>query len=490
MSKKRYSIVISGKIASGKTTLSKMLARRNQWQHLSFRQMLSEDLSSQSQQITRRNLQKRGEYLYKTLGEDGLLQRLLSTASTRQNDICIIDGLRFTEGVQILREIYDERCIIIYLTVDDEIRKRRYEIQAEPSDPPWDTLENGITERYIEEIQSLADIVITSIANVEHLATIVEQYAASRWSNTSKVAYDVESLTSKHSNVLTIGELTEDHYYQIDRIPPNNQFANVLSHIDAFGGHAANAAACFAGLGFKTQLFTQTTKKLLARMTTDLSECGIQLSLVESCLKNHPVCNMFLCCDSSANYYEMSQEYNVKSIPCDFNNFDIVYIAGASEFLRAFLSSLPDRSTKQILFHWNPGYETRFIDEDTIHRMLASVNILSLNTEEMKFLANSQPAQSLLTDKLSMIVETKGEDGVVIYSRDYTAHIPAMNVQLCNSFGAGDYFGASVAAAKWIGLNDFVACRIAVILSSVVLGFIPSHCTTNEMKGALKSLLV
>lgn len=99
----------------------------------------------------------------------------------------------------------------------------------------------------------------------------------------------------------------------------------------------------------------------------------------------------------------------------------------------------------------DPNIRESFItDEDThrgrIERMCALSDIIKVSDEDLAWIANGksdeQTIKSWLSGNTSIVVMTKGSEGVDIYTKNFTTSVDAVHATVVDTVGAGDTFNA------------------------------------------------
>ena len=98
-SEMKAAIVICGRIGSGKSTVSAMLASDLSIQAVSFGDYIRQMAQRGGRPATRSALQNLGNCLYRQLGASGLLQATLEMAGTDNDEVVIFDGVRHVDCV-------------------------------------------------------------------------------------------------------------------------------------------------------------------------------------------------------------------------------------------------------------------------------------------------------------------------------------------------------------------------------------------------------
>ena len=126
-------LCIVGKIASGKTYVSKTIANKNNWLRCSTSDFLRDILHGNGEPFpTREQLQEAGEREIRK-GWNTFARNFLDYAITKKvGDYLIVDGVRHIEFFNEIRDIISpKKCLLIYLEVPNQIIQRRLQERGE-----------------------------------------------------------------------------------------------------------------------------------------------------------------------------------------------------------------------------------------------------------------------------------------------------------------------------------------------------------------------
>lgn len=153
-------IVLSGPVASGKTTLGDTLVQRYEFLRLKTRELIHQVLGTE---IEREALQKAGERLDRK-DKGGWVAQALSRALTDQPDdvVVLVDSARIPGQIEAIRKSFGARVVHVHLTAPAEVLAERYARRAGDVRElaSYDQVRLNPTERRIERLAQIADIVI------------------------------------------------------------------------------------------------------------------------------------------------------------------------------------------------------------------------------------------------------------------------------------------------------------------------------------------
>ena len=157
----KAAIVICGRIGSGKSTMSAMLASELSIQVVSFGEYVRQMARRDGRPSTRSVLQNLGDCLYQQLGASGLLQGTLKMAGIDKDETVIFDGVRHIEVLSEIR-LRAGMTVAVYLDASPEVRYERRRSQG-PACPTWqefEAIDNHSVEGEIGALAELCDFVI------------------------------------------------------------------------------------------------------------------------------------------------------------------------------------------------------------------------------------------------------------------------------------------------------------------------------------------
>ncbi len=155
-SEMKAAIAICGRIGSGKSTVSAILASDLSIQVVSFGDYVRQMARRGGRPATRSTLQDLGDSLYQRLGASGLLQATLELAGVADDETVIFDGVRHIDVLTAIRRRAG-KTVAIYLDVSSEVRYQRRWSQGR-TDLSWEEFE-AIDGHPVEaEIGALAEL--------------------------------------------------------------------------------------------------------------------------------------------------------------------------------------------------------------------------------------------------------------------------------------------------------------------------------------------
>ena len=144
--------------------------------------------------------------------------------------------------------------------------------------------------------------------------------------------------------------------------------------------------------------------------------------------------------------------------------------------IRKFLKAVPDGCIK--IFDIN--LRQQFYNKNIIEESLEIANILKLNEDEVKIVANLYNINEMNEQEiciklkeqfsLDIVILTKGTNGSFVFSEETTSYLPTPKVNVVDTVGAGDSFTAAFISAYVNGKSIKEAHKSAVEVSADVCG--------------------
>ena len=157
----RWIIVLSGPIRSGKTTLATKMSQKFGMRIIKTRQLIESSLG-ESSPPDRVSLQEHGDKLDRKTKGKWVVNELAKVVRSGESDAAyIIDSVRIPEQVEAIRLAFPP-VTHVHLTANDSDLRRRYDERAarEKDVVTYDLAKRNITEKKVERLANIADIVI------------------------------------------------------------------------------------------------------------------------------------------------------------------------------------------------------------------------------------------------------------------------------------------------------------------------------------------
>ena len=161
---RRMAIGVSGRIGSGKTTVARMLEGRG-CGYARVSQVVDQAILADGLTPDRETRQSYGWRLHTAKGQRQMIIETVGLAGQAQ--AVVIDGLRFLEDRATLAELFAGRFLHVHVRADEATRAERKGFAV--ADPQWIGGEAAPTEREIDKLEEVADIVLDNVGDVHHL---------------------------------------------------------------------------------------------------------------------------------------------------------------------------------------------------------------------------------------------------------------------------------------------------------------------------------
>jgi adenylosuccinate synthase len=160
-------VILSGPICAGKSTVVENLRERYGARIVKTRDLIKQQLPKVKDE--RGALQRAGERLDKSDGGawvKNALARFVESANegSTPRGIFVVDSVRIRGQVEAIREAFGTAVHHIHLTASEDVLKERYSKRGSKTQefPDYETVKKSSTERSIEALSGLADIVVAT----------------------------------------------------------------------------------------------------------------------------------------------------------------------------------------------------------------------------------------------------------------------------------------------------------------------------------------
>jgi dephospho-CoA kinase len=151
----------TGRIGSGKTTISSMIAERLGWPRVGFGEYVRKIAWSRGLAESREILQELGESLFSSDPEQ-FCRAVLAQVSWKQGEPLIIDGIRHVAVVNQLRHLVSPaRFQLIYVVLNESVREARLLERDRMDVELLPCIDSHSTERDVRsELLNRADLIV------------------------------------------------------------------------------------------------------------------------------------------------------------------------------------------------------------------------------------------------------------------------------------------------------------------------------------------
>src|SRR2546428_714002 len=152
-------VVLSGAVATGKTTLAEQLEERFDARRIGSHELLVARLA-EGDRRDRAALQAFGETLDRESDGRWLADDVAVAASRLPEDaIVVVDAARILGQVEALRQAYGRRVTHVHLYAPDDELRRRYKRRRGRDLPSYEDVRRNATEAAIDSLIDDADVV-------------------------------------------------------------------------------------------------------------------------------------------------------------------------------------------------------------------------------------------------------------------------------------------------------------------------------------------
>lgn len=172
-------VAIIGPIASGKSTVSRLLSAGLSWQLVSFGAYIRHVVSGRQISLGRRTeLERIGAELICERGHEQFTVDVLGWHGDTEH--AVLDGVRHVEVLQVLRRAYEE-IFSFYLDVPADVRYERWLCREEREATPdsravFEGLANDQVERHVYSLVTEVDHVITCVLEPDAVAAEIRSF--------------------------------------------------------------------------------------------------------------------------------------------------------------------------------------------------------------------------------------------------------------------------------------------------------------------------
>ena len=160
-------VVVSGKIASGKTTFAKALSTELSVGCVGFGDEVRAVAESRGQPLIREVLQPIGEELVRN-DPRGFCEAVLKRGGYTAGQGLVVEGLRHVEVLTVLRQLLLPYVVThVHISSPDEIRIERMENRGRVGDVALAAVDSHSTERQLnKELPDVADVIVDGSLSV------------------------------------------------------------------------------------------------------------------------------------------------------------------------------------------------------------------------------------------------------------------------------------------------------------------------------------
>lgn len=271
-------------------------------------------------------------------------------------------------------------------------------------------------------------------------------------------------------DLLVFGDTAIDRFYEVDKIPKNNEASDVSSAKRFYGGMGANTAVVAKSLGlnvglvsvigtdaddYKNYMIHQGIKMYLKGIFGDTTKSMFYKS------ENGLISFFYKGVTSRLDELNPQQEFG-KTLPKD-----VKYVYMARTYLK--MQTHVVKQFKDSIKVYNPGYGTFKFEKAprAFKKVMREANYVVLNEHEIHHLKSigyvfkARPKQTLII--------TRGDKGARIHTRDSQIDVPIYKTDAVDASGAGDAFNAGFIAARIKDYDLIESVRFANAAASYIV---------------------
>jgi sugar/nucleoside kinase (ribokinase family) len=294
----------------------------------------------------------------------------------------------------------------------------------------------------------------------------------------------------KESYIVFLGGPCIDEYYHVDRWPEEGDKYVALFQGPVAGGMIANAACVMAGYGKKTYCFYGMSRGESADfLVADLEAYHVDTSKIIFREKAR---------DGKCLIFQHDGERTICVIPGD--PWQIRLTDAQTDFLckaecvYTTLSNLKDYEEPLIMFNNLKKHGVKIVTDNEASTIiehwedyLQGTYLASMNDYAMNVygdgLTVDQMENKMLDLGVQIFVETLGEHGCRVVTKEEKFSLPSYDVDVVDTTGAGDTFNTSFTYALSTGRNLYQAAEFATAAACMAIGKQgPRSGITDEQK--------
>lgn len=156
------SILLCGRIGSGKTTVARDLSKRFHIPLVSFGSLILSKAAEKGLSPTRENLQNLGYELFTSMGSRYLIEEAIKYSKQEISDKVIFDGVRHELVLSEIKARYGS-IFLIFLKADESIRFRRYKLKQQTKELVYNdflAIDRHPIEQGTDKLQQFANVTI------------------------------------------------------------------------------------------------------------------------------------------------------------------------------------------------------------------------------------------------------------------------------------------------------------------------------------------
>lgn len=176
----KKSIIVCGKICSGKSMVIKFISEQTKWPIVSFGAYIRDVSIKQNLPATREIYQQIGQDLFENWGAKKLLLEVIKFSVPSGQENVLVDGVRHQSVLYEVKRIC-EQTFVIYLAADEKTRFDRFNSRKNVGDANLSfedflKIDHQPIESGIETLSSSADLVIDASRPLQDIYQILRNF--------------------------------------------------------------------------------------------------------------------------------------------------------------------------------------------------------------------------------------------------------------------------------------------------------------------------
>ena len=297
------------------------------------------------------------------------------------------------------------------------------------------------------------------------------------------------------------GHICLDQIVSLEKLPEPNTSINITEIKRYFGGTGSNLAAISSSLGVPTALCAYVGSDFPREFRSFLESKKIDMSDVEV-MDDYESPTVMVVSDKKQNqiaYVYQGPMKDMERFPVKLNsakNSEMIHFGTGSPVYYLKAMHALDGSKKIAL---DPAQEIHNVwNAEKFNEALPYAGTFFCNENELKTAlryTELKTAEDLL-DIVDMIVNTRGSEGTVIYTKKETIRIPAVKTKVIDPTGAGDAFRGGFYAGIYRkkSLEESAACGNAaasfILQSNGAVSNIPSWDAVEKKSAEILDLMI
>ncbi|BDZ67446.1 sugar kinase [Methanobacterium ferruginis] len=283
-------------------------------------------------------------------------------------------------------------------------------------------------------------------------------------------------------DLLAIGHTALDYIIQVNEFPQSNSSTTINNMKTFHGGAAANVAMVASSLGLKSSLVSAVGGDFLhSKYQQHLKDCDIDIQDMIM-VEEDKTPTAFVLTDNNHDqifyfYWGAATRFKTSPVPEDgIKNVRAVHLATGDPSFNWKCGKFARKKGKTISF--DPGQDLHMYSTQDLMDVLKVTDILFGNHHEIQRILENlkMNVEELRSHGPSIVVETKGKEGSVIYA-DETINVDALAREPVDPTGAGDSYRAGFLKSYLEGESLEYCGKVASAVSSFVVE--AEGCQTN-----------